>query len=41
MAQDEREEMPTIVPFVAYEDAATAIDWLSRAFGFREEKGGG
>src|SRR2546428_5423801 len=39
MAQDAREEMPTIVPFVAYEDAATAIDWLSRAFGFREEKG--
>jgi len=38
MAQDEREEMPTIVPMVAYEDAATAIDWLVRAFGFRERK---
>jgi uncharacterized glyoxalase superfamily protein PhnB len=39
MVQDERDEGPTIVPFVAYEDPATAIDWLSRAFGFREEKG--
>src|SRR5207245_9365503 len=38
MAQDEREEMPTIVPMVAYEDPATAIDWLVRAFGFRERK---
>src|SRR2546425_6305888 len=38
MAQDEREEMPTIVPMVAYEDAATAIDWLVRAFGFRERR---
>ena len=39
MANDEREEMPTIVPMVAYEDATTAIDWLGRAFGFRERKG--
>ena len=39
MAQDVRQELPTIVPMVAYEDAATAIDWLSRAFGFRERKG--
>jgi len=39
MAQEEREEMPTIVPMIAYEDAATAIDWLVRAFGFRERKG--
>src|SRR2546426_2697284 len=38
MAQDEREETPTIVPMVAYEDPATAIDWLVRAFGFRERK---
>src|SRR2546428_12442523 len=38
MAQDEREEMPTIVPMVAYEDGATAIDWVVRAFGFRERK---
>jgi uncharacterized glyoxalase superfamily protein PhnB len=25
-----------IVPMIAYEDAAAAIDWLIRAFGFRE-----
>jgi uncharacterized glyoxalase superfamily protein PhnB len=25
-----------IVPMLAYEDAATAIDWLVQAFGFRE-----
>lgn len=29
----------TIVPFIAYEDAASAIDWLTRAFGFRENEG--
>ena len=28
----------TIVPFIAYEDAAGAIDWLTRAFGFRENE---
>ena len=27
----------TVVPMVAYEDAAAAIDWLGRAFGFRED----
>jgi uncharacterized glyoxalase superfamily protein PhnB len=26
----------TVVPMVAYEDAAAAIDWLTEAFGFRE-----
>lgn len=26
----------TVFPMVAYEDAAAAIDWLERAFGFRE-----
>lgn len=26
----------TVVPMVAYEDAAVAIDWLTRAFGFEE-----
>ena len=25
-----------IVPFIAYEDAASAIDWLAGAFGFHE-----
>jgi uncharacterized glyoxalase superfamily protein PhnB len=28
-----------IVPMVAYEDAAAAIDWLTEAFGFREREG--
>jgi uncharacterized glyoxalase superfamily protein PhnB len=28
-----------IVPMVAYEDAAAAIDWLTDAFGFRERVG--
>ena len=29
-------ELPTIVPMLSYEDVARAIDWLTRAFGFRE-----
>jgi uncharacterized glyoxalase superfamily protein PhnB len=29
-----------IVPFIGYEDAAGAIDWLERAFGFRENRDG-
>jgi uncharacterized glyoxalase superfamily protein PhnB len=28
----------TIVPFIAYENAGAAIDWLSEAFGFRENE---
>jgi len=27
-----------LVPFIGYEDAAAAIDWLERAFGFRENR---
>jgi uncharacterized glyoxalase superfamily protein PhnB len=27
-----------IVPFIGYEDAAGAIDWLERAFGFAEDR---
>lgn len=27
-----------IVPFLGYEDAAAAIDWLQRAFGFTENR---
>jgi uncharacterized glyoxalase superfamily protein PhnB len=27
-----------IVPFIGYEDAAAAIEWLERAFGFREKR---
>ena len=29
---------PTIVPMLAYEDAAAAIEWLERAFGFAEAR---
>jgi uncharacterized glyoxalase superfamily protein PhnB len=28
--------LPQIVPMIAYEDGAAALDWLHRAFGFRE-----
>ena len=28
-----------IVPFIGYEDAVAAIDWLERAFGFEEDRG--
>ena len=27
-----------IVPFIGYEDASSAIDWLERAFGFVEDR---
>ena len=27
---------PTVVPMLSYEDGLAALDWLSRAFGFRE-----
>jgi uncharacterized glyoxalase superfamily protein PhnB len=27
-----------IVPFIGYEDAVAAIEWLERAFGFREKR---
>lgn len=27
-----------IVPFIGYEDATAAIDWLARAFGFEENR---
>src|SRR2546430_1095380 len=36
MVQETRPDRPRIVPMIAYEDAAAAIDWLGRAFGFRE-----
>jgi uncharacterized glyoxalase superfamily protein PhnB len=28
-----------IIPMIAYEDAAAAIEWLTEAFGFREREG--
>jgi len=27
-----------VVPFIAYEDASDAVDWLERAFGFVENR---
>lgn len=29
-------KMPTVVPMIAYEDAAAALDWLATTFGFVE-----
>jgi uncharacterized glyoxalase superfamily protein PhnB len=28
--------MPDVVPMIAYEDGVAALEWLARAFGFRE-----
>lgn len=39
MAPNQPEGMPAIIPMIAYEDAAAALDWLSEAFGFRERTG--
>jgi hypothetical protein len=33
MPTDQREVLPRIVPMMAYEDVAAALDWLSPAFG--------
>jgi len=30
------DEYPAVIPMLAYEDGAAAMDWLARAFGFRE-----
>jgi uncharacterized glyoxalase superfamily protein PhnB len=29
---------PAVIPMIAYEDGITAIEWLSKAFGFRERR---
>ena len=29
-------EYPPVIPMIAYEDGLAAIEWLSKAFGFRE-----
>ena len=29
-------DQPTVIPMIAYEDGPAAMDWLCRAFGFRE-----
>jgi PhnB protein len=36
MTQSPPQVTPRITPYLLYEDAAAAIEWLSSAFGFRE-----
>lgn len=36
MVQNPPQGYPRISPYLYYEDASAAIDWLTRAFGFRE-----
>jgi len=36
MSKDDASNPQRIVPMIAYEDGVAAIDWLVRAFGFRE-----
>jgi len=36
MVQEMHTDRPRIVPMIAYENGAAALDWLHRAFGFRE-----
>jgi len=36
LVEEKQKGPPQIIPMIAYEDAATAIDWLQRAFGFHE-----
>ena len=31
-------EMPGVVPMLTYEDGVAALEWLTRAFGFRERE---
>ncbi len=31
-------EMQTVIPMISYEDGIAALDWLSRAFAFRERE---
>jgi uncharacterized glyoxalase superfamily protein PhnB len=38
MASDLPEGMPQIIPMMAYEDVPAALEWLARAFGFRERE---
>ena len=37
MADSSVATQATVVPMLAYEDAGAAIEWLQRAFGFREQ----
>jgi len=36
MPKNPPENMPRITPYLYYEDVASALDWLARAFGFHE-----
>jgi uncharacterized glyoxalase superfamily protein PhnB len=29
-------DYPTVIPMISYEDGVAALDWLAKAFGFRE-----
>jgi uncharacterized glyoxalase superfamily protein PhnB len=35
-AMSDGRHFPTVTPYLLYEDTGAAIDWLCRAFGFRE-----
>jgi PhnB protein len=39
MAHELAPGLPRITPMIAYEDVAAALDWLTKAFGFREREG--
>ena len=32
------DEYPAVIPMLTYEDCVAALDWLARAFGFRERQ---
>ncbi len=32
------EQSPDVIPMIAYRDGASALDWLSKAFGFEERE---
>ncbi len=36
MPKNPPEDMPRITPYLLYEDVGAALEWLARAFGFRE-----
>lgn len=36
MVDNPPKDMPRVTPYLLYGDVAAALDWLSRAFGFRE-----
>ena len=31
-------DYPTVIPMIAYQDGVAAVEWLEKAFGFRERK---